>query len=143
MLPLLSILAGALIAIQAGINSQLGVILKNSLLATVIAFMVSALISLIGLLAISKNLPTNEVIRSVPLHFWFGGAISAFGVGLFYFLIPKMGVGSMMSLALTGQLITAVLISHFGWFGLPESTLSLSKCLGVFAMISGILLINR
>ncbi|MEP1743416.1 MAG: DMT family transporter [Kangiellaceae bacterium] len=143
MLPLLSIIAGALIAIQAGINSQLGVILKNSLLATVIAFMVSALISLIGLLAISKNLPTNEVIRSVPLHFWFGGAISAFGVGLFYFLIPKMGVGSMMSLALTGQLITAVLISHFGWFGLPESTLSLSKCLGVFAMISGILLINR
>ena len=143
MLPLLSIIAGALIAIQAGINSQLGVILKNSLLATVIAFMVSAIISLIGLLAISKNLPTNEVIRSVPLHFWFGGAISAFGVGLFYFLIPKMGVGSMMSLALTGQLITAVLISHFGWFGLPESTLSLSKCLGVFAMISGILLINR
>ncbi len=143
MLPLLSIIAGALIAIQAGINSQLGVILKNSLLATVIAFMVSALISLIGLLAISKNLPTNEVIRSVPLHFWFGGAISAFGVGLFYFFIPKMGVGSMMSLALTGQLITAVLISHFGWFGLPESTLSLSKCLGVFAMISGILLINR
>ncbi len=143
MLVALSILAGALIATQAGINSQLGVILKNSMLATVVAFFVSTSISLLGLIVLSKSLPTNEVIKSVPLHLWCGGIISAIGVALFYFLIPRMGVGAMMSLALTGQLVTAVLISHFGWFGLPVTTLNLSKYLGLVAMVVGIFLINR
>lgn len=143
MFAILSFVAGAFIAIQAGINSQLGVMLKNSIFATVVAFIVSAFISLVGMLVFSKSIPASEVVKDIPLHLWFGGVLSAIGVGLFYFLIPKMGVGPMMSMALTGQMLMAVIASHFGWFGMPANPISAVKVLGVISMLLGIVLINR
>ena len=61
---------------------------------------------------------------------------------MFYYLIPKMGVGSMMSYALSGQIIIAVLASHFGWFDLPVKPLSLVKLLGAATLIFGVFLLN-
>jgi len=74
---------------------------------------------------------------------WFsGGALAAFGVGMYYFLIPKMGVGPMMSYALAGQLLLAVVASHFGWFDLPVKKIDFIKIVGIITLIVGIILIN-
>lgn len=139
----LALLAGAAIGLQAGMNAQLGVILKSPLLSAAITFIVACCCVLIVVALTTRQLPSAVNVQSVPLHLWFSGAISAFGVASFYFLIPRMGVGPMMSFALTGQLLIAMLVSHFGWFDLPVKSISVSKCLGVLAMIAGILLINR
>ncbi len=139
----LALLAGAAIAIQAGMNAQLGVSLKSPLLAAAVTFMVACGSVLAVVFISARQLPTTTSIHAVPGYLWFSGAISAFGVALFYFLIPRMGVGSMMSYALTGQLLIAMLISHYGWFDLPETPVTISKLVGVLAMIVGIVLINR
>lgn len=139
----LALLAGAAIAIQAGMNAQLGVLLKSPLLAAAVAFMV-ACGSVVAVVAITaRQFPSATHIYAVPGYLWLSGVISAFGVASFYFLIPRMGVGPMMSFALTGQLLIAMLISHFGWFDLPETPITVSKLVGVLAMIIGIVLINR
>ncbi|GAA0342148.1 hypothetical protein GCM10009092_03380 [Bowmanella denitrificans] len=142
LLGILALLAGAAIATQASMNAQLGVLLRNSLLATAIAFTGSMLVTLLVLLSSSAHLPKLDTWLAVPVHLWFGGVLSALGVGLFYYLIPKMGVGPMMSFALTGQLLVAMLASHYGWFGLPVKSLDGIKFLGIAALITGILLIN-
>lgn len=49
----------------------------------------------------------------------------------------------MMSYALTGQIILAVLASHFGWFELPIRTLNAERILGVLILIMGVLIVNR
>lgn len=139
----LALLAGAAIAIQAGMNAQLGVSLKSPLLAAAVTFMVACGSVLAVVFISARQLPTTTSIHAVPGYLWFSGAISAFGVASFYFLIPQMGVGSMMSYALTGQLLIAMLISHYGWFDLPETPVTISKLVGVLAMIVGIVLINR
>ncbi|WP_417446417.1 DMT family transporter [Kangiella sp.] len=143
MLLLMALFAGALISLQAGLNSQLGVLLKNSLMATVVAFVMSVLVSGIALFSFTNQWPDWSAIRTVPWYLWLGGVLSATGVGLFYFLIPKMGVGTMMSYALTGQLVLAVVASHFGWFGLPQMPLNQTKVIGLAAMIGGLVLLNR
>lgn len=143
MLVLMALFAGALIAVQAGMNSQLGVLLKNSLMATVVAFALSALVSAMAFISFTKQWPNLGEMRAVPWYLWFGGVVSAIGVGLFYFLTPKMGVGAMMSFALTGQLLLAVVASHFAWFGLPQAQLSHMKLLGLSAMVLGLVLLNR
>lgn len=143
MLLLMALVAGALIALQAGINSQLGVLLKNSLMATVVAFALSVLVSGLALISFTSQWPQWSEVRAVPWYLWFGGVMSATGVGLFYFLIPKMGVGAMMSYALTGQLVLAVLASHFGWFGLPQVPLNQTKLIGLSAMVVGLVILNR
>lgn len=142
-LSLLALFAGAAIGIQAGMNAQLGVLLKNPLLSAAVTFVVACCCVLIVVVITAREFPSASNVQSVPVHLWFSGVMSAFGVASFYFLIPRMGVGPMMSFALTGQLLIAMLVSHFGWFDLPTKTVNFSKCLGVLAMIAGILLINR
>ena len=140
---LLALLAGAAIAIQAGMNAQLGVLLKSPLLAAAVTFMVACGCALIVAAMTARQFPSATSIYTVPGYLWFSGAISAFGVASFYFLIPRMGIGPMMSFALTGQLLIAMLISHYGWFDLPKTSITFSKSMGVLAMIAGIVLINR
>lgn len=139
----LALLAGAAIGIQAGMNAQLGILLKSPLLSAAIAFIVACGCVLLVVMITTRQLPSLASIQAVPLYLWFSGAISAFGVASFYFLIPHMGVGPMMSYALTGQLLIAMLVSHFGWFDLPLKPISLTKIFGVIAMVAGIVLINR
>jgi len=142
-LAILALVAGAAIATQASINAQLGVMLKSSLLGTTVAFSCSFLFTLLAVIASTKHYPQAEEIRSIPVYFWFaGGALSAFGVALFYYLIPKMGVGPMMSYALTGQMVIAVIASHFGWFDLPVKHIQPAQLIGLIALINGVILIN-
>ena len=142
-LSLLSLLAGAAIATQVSMNAQLGVLLKNSLIGTTIAFMSSSVFTLIAVIVSTEQYPHAESIRSVPVYLWFsGGALSSFGVAMFYYLTPKMGAGPMMSYALTGQIVIAITASHYGWFDLPVKPVSLLRFAGIAAMIGGIILIN-
>jgi bacterial/archaeal transporter family-2 protein len=142
-LPLIAFIAGVAIATQANMNAQLGVILKNPLLATVVAFFSSLIFTSLMLLLFMKKMPAYEVIKTVPLYLWFsGGLLSATGIALFYWLIPKLGAGPMMSYALTGQLLLAMLASHFGWFTMPVIPISWTKAAGICSMIAGLVLIN-
>lgn len=141
----LALIAGAAIATQASMNARLGVLLHNSMWATTVAFGVSCIVMLISTLIVStQQTPDWTDIGSVPIYLWFsGGALAALGVGLFYFLIPQMGIGPMMSYALTGQLLIAMISSHFGWFELPIKSFTIGRAMGLGALIVGIMLINQ
>ncbi|MBU2972568.1 DMT family transporter [Pseudoalteromonas sp. C2R02] len=150
----LAFVAGASIAIQAAMNAQLGQILNNSLLATSYAFFSSfALVAGITLylsLTIQVQLQEkilmvslSEMINQVPWYLWISCIFSVIGVASFYFLIPKMGVGNVMSYALAGQIIVAMIISHFGWFESPLKEISFTKLVGTVCLILAIILINK
>jgi transporter family-2 protein len=113
------------------------------MMGTSIAFLFSFLFIVSAMLLSAKQYPNMAEIKSVPLYLWFsGGALSAFGVGMFYYLIPTMGVGSMMSYALSGQILIAILASHLGWFDLPVKPINHFKMVGAVLLIAGVLLIN-
>ena len=144
LLSIVAFTAGAALAVQAALNSQLGNLLKNPILATVVAFCSSVFFTALALVISTKEYPSIEVVKSVPIYFWFsGGLFSAFGISMFYYLIPKMGISPMLSYALAGQMIVGIVAGHFGWFNLPLTPLSLVKVGGVLALITGILIINN
>lgn len=139
----LAFVAGVLLTIQGGLNTQLGMLLKHPLLATVTAFFFSLCFALLLVLAGVKSYPSGEQIKAIPIYLWFaGGLFSVLGVSLYYYTIPKLGVSTMISLGLCGQLFFSVLAGHFGWFGLPIEPITLKRAMGILAMGSGILLIN-
>jgi len=143
LLALLAFSAGAAIAVQATMNAQLGVLLKSSMVSTSIAFFLSCLFSTVALVAFTKEYPDLGDVKAIPWYLWFGGSLlSAFAVGMFYYLIPLMGIGTMMSYALSGQLIIAMISSHFGWFNLPVQAVSVQKTVGIITLIIGLFLIN-
>lgn len=142
-LSLLAFLAGILLTMQGGLNTQLGIMLRHPLLATVTAFFFSLCFAVIFVLSSVKSYPSVDLLKSIPIYLWFtGGLFSMLGVSLYYYTIPKLGVSTMISLGLCGQLFFSVIAGHFGWFGLPMEPITMKRILGILAMGSGIFLIN-
>ena len=143
MFPLFALLAGAAISAQASMNAQLGVLLRSAMLGTGVAFLVGLGFVSLAFFALQRDFPSPEAVRSVPVYLWFsGGALSAFAISTYFYLIPQMGIGTMMSWALTGQLVVAMLAGHFGWFDFPVQPINWSRLAGVLALAIGIILIN-
>ncbi|MDO6803849.1 DMT family transporter [Wenyingzhuangia sp. 1_MG-2023] len=142
-LSILAFTGGIFLAAQGGLNAHLGVLLKNPLLASVVAFFSSCLFALLFVLVSVKNYPTTQQLQQIPFYLWFtGGLFSVLGIGLYYYTIPKLGVATMISFGLCGQILFAVIAGHFGWLNLPTEPITVKKMIGVLAMISGIFIIN-
>ncbi len=140
----LALCAGAALAAQATANARLGVILGNSVVATAYAFFASLVVTLVAVLVIRRPLPDMEIVQRVPLLYWLiGGVLSCFGVGAFYWLIPKLGAGSVVAFGLVGQLIFAAIASHRGWFHLPVQTLGRANIVGITFLLVGAVLMQR
>ncbi|MDD7885245.1 DMT family transporter [Flavivirga sp. 57AJ16] len=139
----LAFIGGVFLAVQGGLNAQLGVLLKNPLLASLIAFLSSAIFALFFFVINLKSLPTALQIKEVPFYLWFlGGFFSVLGISLYYYTIPKLGISTMISLGLCGQLIFAVIAGNYGWLNLPIEPITVKRILGMLSMVLGITLIN-
>ncbi len=136
-------LGGIFLAIQAGFNAHLGVVIRKPLLASVSTSLSSAVFAAVFLLAFSKELPGINLIKQVPWYLWFiGGLFSMMGITLYLYSIPKLGISRMISLGLCGQLIFSMIATHFGWLNLPMEPITWKKLIGAVAMLVGIILIN-
>ena len=139
----LDFIAGVFLAIQSGLNSHLGLLLKSSLLASMVAFFTSTVFAFLFFILSIKNSLNWVEIKQIPVYLWFsGGFFSVLGVSLYYYTIPKLGMSTMISLGLCGQLIFSVISDHFGWLNLPTEPITVKKISGVILIILGILLIN-
>ncbi|NGP87119.1 DMT family transporter [Fodinibius halophilus] len=139
----LAFIGGVFLAIQGALNAHLGVLLKNPLLASVVAFFSSTVFAIGFALASIEQLPKLANLSNIPWYLWFtGGFFSVLGISLYYYTIPKLGVSTMISLGLCGQLIFAVIAGHFGWLNLPVEPITVKRVIGVVSMIIGILLIQ-
>ncbi|WP_257666885.1 DMT family transporter [Parapedobacter tibetensis] len=142
-LSVLAFVGGIFLAAQGTYNAQLGVQLKNPLLASALAFFFSTVFALVIVLFTMKDLPSRETIRQIPIYLWFtGGLFCVLGISLYYYTIPKLGVSTMISIGLCGQLVFAVIAGHFGWFNFPSDPINLKRVIGLISMITGVLLIN-
>ncbi|MEP1033057.1 DMT family transporter [Ekhidna sp.] len=140
---LLSFSVGIMVVIQGGINSRLGILLNNSLLATSTALTMGASFTLIAVLITVKQFPSMHQLREIPIYMWVtGGLLSFLAVTLFYYIIPKIGISTAVTFGLAGQLIFAAIAGHFGWFNMPLEPITMKKVAGLFVMIAGVILIK-
>ena len=140
---LLSFSIGVMVVIQGGINSRLGILLNNSLLATLIALTMAASFTLIAVLISVRQFPSMYQLREIPVYMWVsGGLLSFLAVTLFYYVIPKVGISTAVTFGLAGQLLFAAIAGHFGWFNMPLEPFTMKKIAGLFMMIAGVILIK-
>ncbi|MBO0931964.1 DMT family transporter [Fibrella aquatilis] len=140
----LAFVGGICLAVQGGLNAQLGVILKNPLMAAVVAFLSSGVIACVVVAFSAKTYPTVQQLKDVPYYLWFsGGLLSVVGAGLYYFTMPKLGISSMIALGLGGQIMFSVIAGHFGLFNLPVQPIDVKRVAGVLAILLGLFLVNQ
>ncbi|MBC6366824.1 DMT family transporter [Algoriphagus sp. AK58] len=139
----LAFMIGIMIVIQGSLNARLGVLLSNSQLASTVALTISACFALLISVINPKAIPTALTLKSIPGYLWItGGLVSFLAVSSFYYLIPRLGIASTVAIGLSGQLIFAAVLSHFGWFGLEPELLTWKRVVGIIIMILGVICIK-
>lgn len=140
---LLGLLAGVCIPTQAGINAQLSHLVRSPTMAAGISFAVGTVCLSLYVLVSRIPLPTTAALVGAPWWLWSGGALGAFFVASTIFLVPKLGATTMLALVLAGQMVTSLLLDHFGAFAFPVHPVSLPRIFGVLMIAAGVILIQK
>lgn len=140
---LLPVLVGVAITIQAGINSQLRLAIGNPLVASLISFLGGTLVLAIMVLFTKNNWPNPSLYSTVHLYKFSGGLLGVFVVFVALFTVKEIGAANMFVLIVAGQLLTALLMDHFGLLGMKGNPVSLQKLLGILLVVVGAFLVNK
>lgn len=136
----LAITIGALSSIQAAINTDLGKQI-GGVGAALISFCVGT-VSLTIVYFFSGESGLKGVVKVSP-HLWIGGLLGAMFVYGMIRLVPVLGVGSVMAGAIAGQLILALFIDQFGWFGVTKVGIDWIRAFGAVLLLIGVKMITK
>jgi bacterial/archaeal transporter family-2 protein len=82
-------------------------------------------------------------LKGVPWYAWIGGIYGAFFVAIAAFAAPRVGVGVLLTAAIAGQLLAAVALDHYGFFGLERQPVNLARAAGIGLVLIGAVLVRR
>ncbi len=137
---LFGLIAGTAVALQGPMISLIGQRMGN-LESIFIIHLSGAFLSGIPLLFLGGG-ALNQW-RSLPWYVFFAGGFGIVIVGTISFGLPKIGAAAIFTLIIVGQVITAVLLDHFGWFQTPVRTADLSRIAGIAIIMFGTWLVVR
>jgi transporter family-2 protein len=143
LLYLLAFGAGLVLVLQVGMNSTLRAVLDNPLAAALISFLVGTLALALYMLVTRTPWPARTQLAAVPAWCWYGGVFGAFYVVTSVIVGPRLGAATLLSLIVLGQLLTSLLVDHFGWVGFPQHPVTLLRLTGAVLLFAGVLLITR
>jgi transporter family-2 protein len=143
LLIVITLITGALVPVQAATNAACSKATGSPIIAAFITLL-TGLISITLYLVISKTpLPEIATLKNThPINF-IAGLIVAFYLIIITFITPRLGVGSSIGLIITGQLIGAITIDHYGLFNTMMRTIDAKRILGTLFMILGIYLVMK
>jgi bacterial/archaeal transporter family-2 protein len=141
---LLAFVSGSLIPVQAAANAALSRSMQGNVpFSALTLFVVAGVASAVGALAAGAAVPSAEALRTAPWWSYLGGLIVAFYVFTITFLVPRIGVGTAISLVVTGQIVAALTIDHFGLFRSLTFPVTPARLLGAAFMAVGVFLALR
>jgi transporter family-2 protein len=136
-------LAGALIATQAGVNSQLSRAVGHPVLAATISFVVGTVALSLCSLGVSGAWAGRAALLAAPWWIWTGGLLGAVFVATTAWLAPVLGAATLLSVAIAGQMTFALVLDHYGLVGFPTRTMSPGRAIGVGLLVAGVVLIRK
>lgn len=143
LMPMLLVLfAGGMIALQAPTNVMLAKAGGSPLLAALISFAVGT-VSLFVAWLVSGNRPGFTPFGTLPWYAWLGGLYGAIYVAVAAFAAPRIGLASLITIGIAGQIIMALWLDHIGALGLSREPVSVARVAGALLVIAGVVLVRR
>jgi len=133
---ILTLVMGVILSIYLPMNSAVARHLGSPITASMPFFFV-AFLTTIGILLISGDTRTLMKLKQLPPYMFLPGFIAAFMVLGTTFLIPKIGARRFFILAIAGQVLMAMILSHFGALESPKDPVTLKKLAGAILMVIG------
>jgi len=136
----LAFAAGVVLVVQVGVNATLRTGLGDPVAAALASFLVGSAALALLLLA-NGAWPARSQLLAAPAWAWAGGVLGAFYVVSTIVLGPRLGAAALLSLVILGQLLTSLVVDHYGWLGFPEHPMTLTRLLGALLLFGGVLLV--
>ncbi|MEZ6014620.1 MAG: DMT family transporter [Planctomycetota bacterium] len=143
LLLLAAMLVGALVPLQGTINSRMGMVTGQPLLAALISFTGGFLAIALIVLGVSGGLPKWQPTGPTPLYLFLGGLPGVVFVLTALVLIPRIGVAAAVCGFVVGQLSSSLLFDHFGWLGAPLREVTAARLIGLALLVTGTFLVVR
>lgn len=136
---LLAIAAGLGITLQTTLNGQLAKgVGGDSVAAALFSFTAGAVC--LGVFSLMRG-GIVASLAAIPAQPWWsllGGLLGAGALLSYVVLAPKIGLSALLGLAIAGQIISSLVIDHFGLMGASERPVSLIKLAGSMVMLAGL-----
>jgi bacterial/archaeal transporter family-2 protein len=139
----LAFITGALIPIQAATNTAFSKAVGNPFATGMMVFVIGLLSMVLFLLFTENSFPTMKQLSAAPAYGYLGGLIVATYVVMITVLVPRIGVGTAIALIVTGQIFCAVIIDHFGFFGVHVRHIDWQRSFGMLLMIVGVYFVMK
>ena len=143
----IALLLGAITPVYLSMNSSVARYVGSPTLANISFFLVALIMAITIVIFISLISPDGEAreiatiaekFKSVPPQYYLSGAFSALLVLGTTALIPRLGATVFFVAFVSGQVLMAVIVSHFGILESPQDPISLQKVVGLVFVIMGI-----
>jgi bacterial/archaeal transporter family-2 protein len=138
----LSLVAGSLLAVQAGANTQLSKATGSPFAATTIQVLIAGALLLLGTAASGTSAAFGD-LASVPWWHALGGIATALYVASTILLFPRLGAVVTVGLFIAGQMLASLGLDAFGVLGVshqPPGAMTITGTLAVFAGAVGTVL---
>ena len=74
---------------------------------------------------------------------WIGGLYGATSVAVAAYAAPRIGLVSLITIGVAGQIAMALWLDHWGALGLPREPINLGRILGALLVVAGVVIVRR
>jgi transporter family-2 protein len=134
--------AGLSLAFQQVLNASLGSAMQSARWAAFVSYFGGTVALLLVLVAVREPIPATALVGRAPWIAWTGGIFGAIFIATSIFMMPRLGVATVSTLIVVGQLLASLAFDHFGMFGLPQHPITLARVFGAGFLILGAALVR-
>ena len=151
MSPVLALIGSVLLATGAGVsfvmqqvvNADLRTALGSAAWAGFVSYLGGTLCMFALAIVLREALPSTLAAGQSHWWSWSGGFFGAIYIAVSILLVPRLGAATFVAFLVAGQMLSSVLLDHYGLFGVAQRSADLSRLLGSVLLITGVILIRR
>jgi len=141
-LALAAVVAGASFVVQSSVNAKLRAVLDAPYSTALISYAGGTVVMTLVVLVLRER-PRLDAIGHAPWWVWTGGLWGAVYVVIIILLLHRLGAAEAIASFVLGQMVTSLLVDHFGLFGVPQRPIDAARIAGAALLVAGVVLIRR
>jgi len=138
----MTLFLGVVLTVHLAMNGMVGAAIGNPRVANALYWCIGAVTAVIVGFTGWRAGALSGLGQVNPLLLTAGvmGALLVFAIAK---TIPEVGAGPFFVLLIAGQVLSAMIVSHFGWLGSPVAPISALHATGAVVMVVGVWLTTK
>ena len=131
---------GIALTFQTAINTQLRDYVQSPLQAALFSFLIGTILLCFLVFVQNSAKPNFGDIIAMPWYLWIGGCLGVYAISVSIYSAPKLSLLTLSGVIIFGQMVTSMLIDHFGFLGTEKVSINWQRLLGSVVIFIGVLL---